>query len=184
MDRLADKVRHDLDELAAVAHDAEQRISPSGTLGDCGGRTARTAFLILRIGREGCSISPDAELDWLVLLPGSVEGSEGHQGALQAHRSQEADEVAGLVVLGTDFKVVQEAPAVSDGTAEADPAAVGAVGSAGGLAVHRHCRLTGRMPAPLRAGGLAGMSHLVHLDVGDLHDRWHAHVYQQCDSAC
>jgi hypothetical protein len=43
--------------------------------------------------------------------------------------------MAGLVVLGTDLDVVQQVPAVSGDAQEVDS---GAVGAAGGLAVHGH----------------------------------------------
>ena len=46
--------------------------------------------------------------------------------------------MAGLVVLDVDLEVVQEAPAVLGDAEEVDPGAVGAAGSAGGLAVHGH----------------------------------------------
>ena len=71
--------------------------------------------------------------------PDRVEGVGGHHGAGQVHRFQELGEMAGLVVLDVDFKVVQEVPAVFGGAEEVDPGAVGAAGSAGRLAVHGHC---------------------------------------------
>ena len=58
--------------------------------------------------------------------------------SMSRDRCQELGEVAGLVVLDADLKMVQEAAAVLGDAEEMDPAAVGAVGSAGGLAVHRH----------------------------------------------
>ena len=68
--------------------------------------------------------------------PHGMEGVEGHHGAGQVQRSQELGEVAGLVVLDTDLKVVQQAPAVLGDAEEVDPGAVRAAGSARGLAVH------------------------------------------------
>ena len=67
-----------------------------------------------------------------------MEGIEGHHGAVQVQGFQELGEVAGLVVLDVDLEVVQEAPAVLGDAEEVDPGAVGAAGSAGGLAVHGH----------------------------------------------
>ena len=46
--------------------------------------------------------------------------------------------MAGLVVLDVDLEVVQEAPAVFGDAGKVDAGAVGAAGSAGGLAVHGH----------------------------------------------
>jgi hypothetical protein len=46
--------------------------------------------------------------------------------------------MAGLVVLDPDLQVNQQGPAVLGDTEEMDPGAVGAVGAAGGLAVHGH----------------------------------------------
>ena len=67
-----------------------------------------------------------------------MEGVEGHHGTVQVQGVQEFGEVAGLVVLDVDLEVVQEAPAVLGDAEEVDPGAVGAAGSAGGLAVHGH----------------------------------------------
>ena len=67
-----------------------------------------------------------------------MEGVEGHHGAVQVQGFQELGEVAGLVVLDADLEVVQEVPAVLGDAEEVDPGAVGAAGSAGGLAVHGH----------------------------------------------
>jgi len=68
--------------------------------------------------------------------PHGMEGVGGYHGAGQVQRFQELGEVAGLVVLDADLEVVQEVPAVSGGAEEVDPGAVGAAGSAGGLAIH------------------------------------------------
>ena len=46
--------------------------------------------------------------------------------------------MAGLVVLDVDLEVVQQAPAVLGDAEKMDPGAVGAAGSAGGLAIHGH----------------------------------------------
>ena len=67
-----------------------------------------------------------------------MEGIESHHGTVQAQRFQEFGEMAGLVVLDVDLKVVQETPAVFSGAEKMDPGAVGGAGSAGGLAVHGH----------------------------------------------
>jgi hypothetical protein len=53
---------------------------------------------------------------------------------------RELGEVAGLVVLGADFDVIQEVPAVLGDAEEVDPGAAGATGATGGLAVHGHSR--------------------------------------------
>ena len=71
--------------------------------------------------------------------PHRVQGVEGHHGAGQVQGFQELGEVAGLVVLDVDLKVIQEVPAVLGDAEEVDPGAVGAAGPAGGLAVHGHC---------------------------------------------
>ena len=71
--------------------------------------------------------------------PHGVEGIGGHHGAGQVQRFQELGEVAGLVVLDADFEMIQEVAAVFGGAQQVDPGAVAAAGSAGGLAVHRHC---------------------------------------------
>ena len=68
-----------------------------------------------------------------------MEGIEGHHGAGQVHRSQQLGEMAGLVVLDADLEMVQQPPAVLGDAEQVDPGAVGAAGSAGGLAVHGHC---------------------------------------------
>jgi hypothetical protein len=67
-----------------------------------------------------------------------MEGVEGHHGAGQIQGFKEFGEVAGLVVLDVDLEVVQETPAVFSDAEEVDPGAVGAPGSAGGLAVYGH----------------------------------------------
>jgi hypothetical protein len=72
--------------------------------------------------------------------PYRMQGVEGHHGTVQVQGFQEVGEVAGLVVLDAGLEVVQEVPAVFGGAEEVDPGAVGAAGSAGGLAVHGHCR--------------------------------------------
>ena len=56
----------------------------------------------------------------------------------QVQGLQEFGEMAGLVVLGIDLKVVHEAPAALGDAEEVHPGAVGEAGSAGGLAVHGH----------------------------------------------
>jgi hypothetical protein len=71
--------------------------------------------------------------------PHGMEGIEGHHGAVQGQGLQQCGEVAGLVVLDADFKVVQEAPAVFGDAQQVDPGPVGAACSAGSLAVHGHC---------------------------------------------
>jgi hypothetical protein len=47
-------------------------------------------------------------------------------------------EMAGLVVLDADLKVIQQAHAVLGDAEQVHPVAVSAAGSAGGLAVHGH----------------------------------------------
>ena len=71
--------------------------------------------------------------------PHGVEGVEGHHGTGQVQGFQELGEVAGLVVLDVDLEVVQQVPAVLGDAEQVDPGAVGAAGSAGGLAIHGHC---------------------------------------------
>src|SRR5260370_714997 len=66
------------------------------------------------------------------------EGMEGHHGTVQVEGFREWGEMVGLVGLGVDLEVVQEAPAVLGDAEEVDPGAVGAAGSAGGLAVYGH----------------------------------------------
>jgi hypothetical protein len=68
--------------------------------------------------------------------PHGMEGIEGDHGAGQVRRPQDLGEMAGLVVLDVDFDVVQQAPAMLGDTEQVNPGAVGAAGSAGGLAVH------------------------------------------------
>ena len=68
-----------------------------------------------------------------------MQGVEGHHGAVQVQGLQECSEMAGLVVLDVDLEVIQEVPAVLGGAEKMDPGAVSAAGSAGGLAIHRHC---------------------------------------------
>jgi hypothetical protein len=70
--------------------------------------------------------------------PHGMESVEGHHRAVQVHRSQQFGEMAGLVVLGIDLQMVQQAPAVLGDAEQVDPGAVGAPGAAGGLAVHGH----------------------------------------------
>ena len=70
--------------------------------------------------------------------PHRVESVGGHHGTVQVHGFQEFGEIAGLVVLDIDLEVIQEVPAVFGGAEEVDPGAVGAAGTAGGLAVHGH----------------------------------------------
>ena len=84
--------------------------------------------------------------------PHRVECVEGHHGAGQVHRSQEFGEVAGLVVLNPDLKLVQQAPAMFGGAEQVDPGAVGAAGPTGGLAVYGH----GPQPVPGQRLGLLG----------------------------
>jgi hypothetical protein len=71
--------------------------------------------------------------------PDRVEGVGGHHGSVQVQGFQERGEVAGLVVLDVHLEVIQEPPAVLGDAEKVDPGAVGAAGSPGGLAVHRHC---------------------------------------------
>ena len=71
--------------------------------------------------------------------PHRMQGVEGHHGAVQVQGFQERGEVAGLVVLDVDLKVIQQAAAVLGDAEQMDPGAVGAAGAAGGLAVHGHC---------------------------------------------
>jgi hypothetical protein len=66
--------------------------------------------------------------------PHRVQSVEGHHGTGQVQGFQELGEVAGLVMLDVDRKVIQETAAV-----EMAPGAVGATGAAGGLPVHGHC---------------------------------------------
>jgi len=81
-----------------------------------------------------------------LLLPGQpvqvrphrVEGVEGDYGTGQVQRLQEFGEVAGLVVLDVDLKVVQETAAVLSGAGKMHPGAIAAAGSPRGLAVHGH----------------------------------------------
>src|SRR5258708_33312246 len=92
-------------------------------------------------------------------------GMEGPQGTVQVQGFQEGGEMAGLVVLDVDLEVVQEAPAVFGDAEEVDPGAVGAAGSAGGIAVYGHrpepgggprfCLLSGA-PGPVVAHGGRG----------------------------
>src|ERR1039457_4297425 len=99
-----------------------------------------------RQGASTSSAAPNsADLDVMGFLlpcqpvqvrPHRMEGIEGHHGALQVHGFQEFGEMAGLVVLDVDLEVVQEAPAMFSGAEKMDTGAVGAAGSAGGLAVH------------------------------------------------
>jgi hypothetical protein len=49
-----------------------------------------------------------------------MQGVEGHHGAVQVQRFQELSEMAGLVVLDVDLKVVQEVAAVLGGAEEVD----------------------------------------------------------------
>jgi len=70
--------------------------------------------------------------------PHGMQGIGGHHGAGQVRQFQELGEMAGLVVLDADLEVVQQVPAVLRGAEEMDPGAVGAAGSAGGLAVYGH----------------------------------------------
>jgi hypothetical protein len=67
-----------------------------------------------------------------------MESVERHHGTLQVQRSQESGEMAGLVVLDVDLEVVQEVAAVLSDAEKMDPGAIGAAGSAGGLAIHGH----------------------------------------------
>ena len=67
-----------------------------------------------------------------------MQGIEGHHGPGQVQGFQERGEVAGLVVLDVDLEVVQEAAAMLGDAEKVHPGAVGAAGSAGGLAVHGH----------------------------------------------
>ena len=71
--------------------------------------------------------------------PHGMESIEGHHRAGQVHLLEQLGEMAGLVVLDADLEVVQQVPAVLRGAEEMDPGAVGAAGSAGGLAVYGHC---------------------------------------------
>ena len=59
-----------------------------------------------------------------------MQGIEGHHGAGQVHGFQELGEVAGLVVLDADLKMIQEAPAVLGDAEQVHPGAVGAAGPA------------------------------------------------------
>ena len=68
--------------------------------------------------------------------PHRVESVEGHHGTGQVQGFQQPAEVAGLVVLNADLEVVQETAAMLGGAEKMNPGAVGAAGSAGGLAVH------------------------------------------------
>jgi hypothetical protein len=70
--------------------------------------------------------------------PHSVQRVEGHHGPGQVQRFQQLGEMAGLVVLDADLEVVQQVPAVLGGAEEMNPGAIGAAGSAAGLAVHGH----------------------------------------------
>ena len=71
--------------------------------------------------------------------PHRMEGIEGHHGAGQVHWSQELGEVAGLVVLDADLKVIRQAPAMLGGAEQVNPGAIGTAGPAGSLAVHGNC---------------------------------------------
>ena len=71
--------------------------------------------------------------------PHRMQGIEGHHDAVQVKGFQEHGEVAGLVVLDVDLKVIQEVPAVFGDTEEVNPGAIGAACSAAGLAVHGYC---------------------------------------------
>jgi hypothetical protein len=70
--------------------------------------------------------------------PHRMEGIEGHHGPAQVQGFQQRGEVAGLVVLDADLKVLQEAPAMFGGAEKVDPGAVGAAGPAGSLPIHGH----------------------------------------------
>ena len=70
--------------------------------------------------------------------PHGMQGVEGHHGTGQVKGFQEFSEMAGLVVLGADLKLVQKMPAVFGGAEQVNPGAVGAAGPAAGLAVHGH----------------------------------------------
>ena len=70
--------------------------------------------------------------------PHGMESIEGHHRAGQVHLLEQLGEMAGLVVLDAHLEMVQEMPAVLGGAEQMDPGAVGAAGSAGGLAVHGH----------------------------------------------
>jgi hypothetical protein len=68
-----------------------------------------------------------------------VQGVEGHHGTVEVQVFQEFGEMAGLVVLDTDFQVIQQVAAVFGDAEQMAPGAVGAACPAGGLAVHGYC---------------------------------------------
>jgi len=70
--------------------------------------------------------------------PHGMESIGSDYRASQVQRSQQLGEMAGLVVLDADLKVIQEVAAVLGGAEQVHPGAVGAAGPAAGLAVHRH----------------------------------------------
>jgi len=89
--------------------------------------------------------------------PYRVKGIEGHHGAGQVHRSQQLGEVAGLVVLDADLKMIQQVPAVSGGAEQVNPGAVDTAGPAAGLAVHRYSPQPAAGQRFCLPGGAAGL---------------------------
>jgi len=71
--------------------------------------------------------------------PHRMQGVEGHHGAVQVQGFQQGSERAGLVVLDVHLEMVRQPPAVLGDAGQVAPGAVGAAGSAAGLAIHRHC---------------------------------------------
>ena len=70
--------------------------------------------------------------------PHGMESVGGHHRPVQVQRSQQLGEMAGLVVLDTNLKVIEQAPAVLGDAEQVNPGAVGAASPAAGLAVHGH----------------------------------------------
>jgi hypothetical protein len=67
-----------------------------------------------------------------------MQGVEGHHGASQVEGPEDPGEMAGLVVLDVDLKVVQKTAAVLGDAEKMHPGPVSAACPAGGLAVHGH----------------------------------------------
>jgi hypothetical protein len=68
--------------------------------------------------------------------PHGMESIESHHGAGGVQRLQKRSEMAGLVMLDVNLEMVQETAAMPGGAGQVNLGAVGAAGSAGGLAVH------------------------------------------------
>src|SRR5450755_4887255 len=110
--------------VPGLAGDAAGRYLPPGQRPDLGVQQRLVPF------HDGDVVGFLVRDQPVQVRPHRMRGIEGHHGAGQVQGVQERGEMAGLVVLDIDLKVVQQVPAVLGDAEQVNPGAVGAAGSA------------------------------------------------------